>query len=74
MQELAKLQRLEELQLVRPRIDTLDGIEDLSALKRFEVYYSRTLSDILALECCRNMENVVLEHVPKIKPVDGKVW
>jgi len=74
LQELARFQKLEELQLVRPRIDTLDGIEELSALRSFEVYYSRTLSDISALDRCRNIENVVLEHVPKIKPVDDKVW
>lgn len=73
--ELTKLQRLEKIQLVRPRIDTLEGIEALSALKSFEVYYSRTLRDVSALDRCPNLDNVVLEHVPKIKPTDkDKVW
>lgn len=75
LRELAKLQKLEELQLVRPRIDTVDGIEDLSALKSFEVYYSRTLNDVSALDRCQYIKNVSLEHVPKIKPTNkDNVW
>lgn len=68
LKELEQLKNLTELVLIQPRIDTLEGIEQLSELRSFEVYYSRTLKDVSALENCKGVENVVLEHVPKIKP------
>ena len=75
LMEMNKLQNLEKMELIQPRIDTLDGIEYLSRLNSLEVYYSRTLKDITALEKNKNISNVVLEHVPKIKPAfKDKVW
>jgi len=68
LSEFAPLKNLENLCLVQPRIDTLDGIEALTVLRNFEVWYSRTLCDISALDRRPQIENVVLEHVPKIKP------
>ncbi len=68
LSEFAPLKNVENLCLIQPRIDTLNGIEALTALKNFEVWYSRTLCDISALDRRPQIENVVLEHVPKIKP------
>lgn len=65
--EFEKLKNLRELSLIQVRIDTLEGIERLLALRSFEIYYSRSLSDISALKKCPWLENIVLERVPKIK-------
>lgn len=68
LRELDLLKNLNELELIQPRIDSLEGIEQLCSLRSFEVYYSRTLKDVSSLDNCAGLEKVVLEHVPKIKP------
>lgn len=76
LSELSQMKNLESLCLIQPRIDSVNGIERLAALKNFEIYYSRTLKDIAALEMRSDIENVVLEHVPKIIPPsrNDTVW
>lgn len=62
--DLVHLKNLELLDLIQPRIDTLDGIEQLPALKRLDIYRSRTLKDISALDKCQHQFEFVCE--PKI--------
>ena len=62
--DLIHLKNLELLDLIQPRIDTLDGIEQLPALKRLDIYRSRTLKDISALDKCQHQFEFVCE--PKI--------
>ena len=76
LRELERLQNLTKLELIQPRIDSLEGIERISSLRSIEVFYSRTLKDVSALENCPGLEKIVLEHVPKIKPASKNdiVW
>ena len=59
--DLVHLKNLELLDLIQPRIDTLDGIEQLPALKRLDIYRSRTLKDISALDKCQHQFEFVCE-------------
>lgn len=65
LSEINQLQELADLELISPRIDSLDGVEQLSSLKRIGIFYSRTLKDISALDKC-NIEKIEFEHCPKI--------
>lgn len=65
--ELAPLNKLEYLELIQPRIDTLQGIEQLESLREIGVYYSRTLKDITALNQCRAEVASTFDHTPNIK-------
>lgn len=65
--ELAPLKKLENLQLIRPRIDTLQGVEQLESLRELGVYYSRTLTDIAALNQCQTEVKSIFDHTPNIK-------
>jgi len=64
--ELHRLTRLRTLRLIRPRIDTLAGIEHLPSLKTLEISYTRTLTDASAVHRCPNAVKLVLEHVPNL--------
>lgn len=66
LRELYALQELVELELISPKIDSLDGVDQLSSLKRIGIFYSRTLKDITALEKC-NIEKIDIEHSPAIR-------
>ncbi|MBE5774031.1 MAG: hypothetical protein E7337_08865 [Clostridiales bacterium] len=65
--ELASLKKLECLELIRPRIDTLQGVEQLESLREIGVYYSRTLTDITALNQCQADVASTFDHTPNIK-------
>lgn len=64
LSELAALTNLQHLRLIRPRIDTLDGVEDLLSLSQLEVTYSSSLTDITALARCCHPITVRMDHVP----------
>jgi len=65
LSELYALQELIELELISPKIDSLDGVDQLSSLKRIGIFYSRTLKDITALDKC-NIDRIDIEHAPAI--------
>lgn len=62
---LSALKNLESLALIQPRIDSLDGIEECSALKRLEIFRSRTLKDISALDRCKQHVEFICNPMPK---------
>lgn len=51
---LAALKSLQNLKLIRPRIESLNGVELLPALRQLQVYHARPLTDTSALERCPN--------------------
>lgn len=65
--ELTPLKNLENLQLIHPRIDSLQGVEQLESLREIGVYYSRTLTDITALNQCQANVESTFDHTPNIK-------
>ena len=65
--ELTALKRLKYLYLVRPRIDTLEGVENIESLQKLEIYYSRTLKDITALDRCHSELETDFDHVPNMQ-------
>lgn len=65
--ELSTLKKLENLQLIRPRIDALEGVEQLKSLREMGIYYSRTLTDITALKKCQTEIETTFDHTPNIK-------
>lgn len=50
LSEFSDLVNLKDFLLVHPSIETLSGIENMTQLEKFEVAYSRKLSDISALQ------------------------
>lgn len=64
--ELHRLTRLRTLRLIRPRIDTLAGVERLPALETLKISYTRTLTDASAIHRCPNAVKLVLDHVPNL--------
>jgi len=65
--ELSGLNALEKLMLIRPRIDSLEGLERLSRLTVLEIHYSRTLKDISALRRRPDLKDVKMSHVPNVE-------
>ena len=66
LNELAGLKKLEYLKLIQPRIDSLDGIEQMDALSKLEIYYSRTLKDVSAVSRCKEHVEVELSNTPNL--------
>lgn len=64
LSELSSLEGLEVLDLIQPRIDSLEGIEQCPALQRIEIYRSRTLKDTSALEKCERHIEFVCNPMP----------
>lgn len=64
LSELNSLEGLEVLDLIQPRIDSLDGLEQFPSLRRIEIYRSRTLKDISALEKCKRHIELVCDPIP----------
>ena len=64
--ELSRLTSLRRLQLIQPRITTLDGLGHLHTLERLEVHYASTLTDVSAIKRCRHPVTAVMEHIPKL--------
>lgn len=62
--ELLTLENLETLELIQPRIDTLEGIEQFPVLSRLEVFRSRTLKDVSALKRCTRHLEFVCDSIP----------
>lgn len=67
LSEFVNLHALKKLELIRPRIDSLDGIEQMRSLEHVGIYYSRTLKDVSAVVRCKNAVDTVFEHVPALK-------
>ncbi len=70
LSELNALTNLTELELISPRIDSLNGAEFLTSLTRLGVYYARTLKDASALHKCPALRDVAFEHVPALKDAE----
>lgn len=54
LSQLSALNNLQHLRLIQPRIDTLDGVENLPSLQKLGVYHARTLHDDSALLRCHS--------------------
>lgn len=70
LSELSGLRSLQYLELIQPRIDSLDGIEQLPMLEQLKVYYARALSDISAISKSPSLVKVSFDHIPKIQKGD----
>ena len=70
LSELSGLRSLQYLELIQPRIDSLDGIEQLPKLEQLKVYYARALSDISAISKSPSLVKASFDHIPKIQKED----
>lgn len=70
LSELSGLRSLQYLELIQPRIDSLDGIEQLPMLEQLKVYYARSLSDISAIGKSPSLAKASFDHIPKIQKGD----
>lgn len=70
LSELSGLRSLQYLELIQPRIDSLDGIEQLPKLEQLKVYYARSLSDISAIGKSPSLVKASFDHIPKIQKGD----
>ena len=70
LSELSGLRSLQYLELIQPRIDSLDGIEQLPMLEQLKVYYARALSDISAISKSLSLVEAFFDHIPKIQKGD----
>lgn len=70
LSELSGLRSLQYLELIQPRIDSLDGIEQLPMLEQLKVYYARALSDISAIGKSPSLAKASFDHIPKIQKGD----
>ena len=66
LSELEGMKKLRHLRLIQPRIDNLRGIEQLDALSKLEIHYSRTLKDVSALSGCKQHVEVELSNTPNL--------
>lgn len=67
---MSRLRSLQYLELIQPRIDSLDGIEQLPMLEQLKVYYARALSDISAISKSPSLVKASFDHIPKIQKGD----
>ena len=57
---------LENLELIQPRIDTLNGIEHCGMLRSVSISYCRTLLDISSINQCEHDVKLILDHTPRV--------
>ncbi|WP_289003521.1 hypothetical protein [uncultured Kingella sp.] len=57
---LGSLKNLQQLTLIRPAIETLNGLTELLQLETLDIAYARKLHDISALQQCPWLKSVAL--------------
>jgi hypothetical protein len=68
---LQELIELRELVLIKCKISSLEFISNRSKLEDLQIYYSPALKDISAIERCKTLRTLIIDHCKKIDAYDS---
>jgi Leucine-rich repeat (LRR) protein len=69
-ESLQELKAIKELVLIKCKMSDLEFISDQSTLEDLQIYYSPILYDISAIERCKKLQKLIIDHCKKIDAYD----